>query len=162
MDILNSLNQYAQLINFVLLLGILGLLVQVTIMYRANLKEQISTLKEENNLLNERLTKMESESPLAVTESIKKRLQFTEEEFKRLEGYAQEQVETIAQYKALYAKLAEIGKTLGEEVEKLPVELNKVVEEYQTEWTKATIEVLARQGLLKADYLDNLSESDNK
>lgn len=45
----------------------------------------IESLKEQNNLLREQLRVVESQTPLAVTESLERRIQLTEGEVNRLE-----------------------------------------------------------------------------
>lgn len=82
---IEDLNNYAQLINFVLLLAIIGFLFQLTNTYRSNVKEQTATLEQRMNLLKDQLAEAKAKDALAVAEALNKRVKITEEEIERLQ-----------------------------------------------------------------------------
>ncbi len=81
LNFLNSLNQYAALVNLVLLLAMIGVI--------------ITLAKWQNDVLKARLDKALSESPLAITEDLKKRYELTEEEYKRLKQDMGEKIQYL-------------------------------------------------------------------
>ena len=80
---LTFLNDYAQLINFVLLLGIFGFAINV--------------FREQTNVYKALLEQSKSQSPLLVTEDLNRRIELTEAELERQRKEVQRQEEEIKQ-----------------------------------------------------------------